>query len=74
MRRRHHGILGVDRRSAGEMKIPHAKLLTLPLFSTFFLPVSGAGLHGTFMPRWAMVAGAYLNINVVSANAGTHNH
>jgi hypothetical protein len=56
------------------MKIPHAKLLTLPLFSTFFLPVSGAGLHGTFMPRWAMVAGAYLNINVVSANAGTHNH
>ena len=53
------------------MKIPHAKLLTLPLFYAFFLPVSGAGLHGTFMPPWAMVVGAYLNINVVPAFAGT---
>jgi hypothetical protein len=25
MRRRHHRILGVDRRPAGEMEIPHAK-------------------------------------------------
>ena len=33
MRRRHHRILRMDRRSAGEMEIPHAQLLTLSLFS-----------------------------------------
>jgi hypothetical protein len=38
MRCRHHRVLGVDRRPAGEMEIPHAKLLTfviLWLFSGF---------------------------------------
>jgi hypothetical protein len=29
--RRHHGVLGMDRRPAGEMEIPHAKWLTLSL-------------------------------------------
>ena len=32
MRRRHHSVLGVDRGPAGEMEIPHAKLLTFLLF------------------------------------------
>ena len=29
--RRHHGVLGMDRRPAGEMEIPHKKWLTLSL-------------------------------------------
>jgi hypothetical protein len=36
MRGRHHRVLGVDRRSAGEMEISHAKMLTLSLFSMLF--------------------------------------
>ena len=35
MRRRHHRVLGVDRRPAGEMEIPHAKLLTFIVFRCF---------------------------------------
>ena len=42
MRRRHHRVLGVHRRSSGEMKISHAKLLTLMTLSAFL-----TGLDGT---------------------------
>jgi hypothetical protein len=41
MRRRHHRVLGVDRRPAGEMEIPHAKML----ISSFYRGFSIAGLH-----------------------------
>jgi hypothetical protein len=50
------------------MKIPHAKELTLSFcrcFSAFSVADVRRGLHGTFMPRWAMVGGAWLNINIV---------
>jgi hypothetical protein len=40
MRRRHHPILGVDRRPAGEMEIPHAKLLTFAAVFRIIPPVS----------------------------------
>jgi hypothetical protein len=46
MRRRHHCVLGVDRRPAGEMEIPHAKLLTLSCSRGFSI----AGLHDIFRP------------------------
>src|SRR3979490_3021116 len=55
MRRRHHRVLGVNRRSAREMEIPHAKLLTYRCYSAFSSPDSGAGLHGTFMRCSAML-------------------
>ena len=46
MRRRHHRVLGVDRRPAGEMEIPHAKLLT----SAVVLHAFPAGIGAA--PTW----------------------
>jgi hypothetical protein len=53
----------VDRRPAGEMEIPHARLLTFVILSLF----SGFGLHGTFMQGWAMAGGACQPTGVVTA-------
>src|SRR6266699_4628740 len=57
----------VDRPGRWKFLMPGCSLLAL--FSAFFPPISGAGLHGTFLPRWAMARGAYLNIHVVPAHA-----
>src|SRR5258706_13169972 len=49
MRGRHHRVLGVDRRSAREMEIPHSRLLALSPYCCFSAFSAGVITRG---PRW----------------------
>ena len=72
MRRRHHPILGVDRRPAGEMEIPHAKLLTSAAVFRIIPPVSARAYmaHSDGSGQWRGEMGAMF-LNAVPALAGT---
>jgi hypothetical protein len=78
MRRRHHRVLGVDRRSAGEMEIPHAKLLTLTLSVLCLssrLHWSGAitwHIHPAMGNAWEAMHPRQCHISAASSNYPIH--
>ena len=48
MRRRHHRVLGMDRRAAGEMEIPHREMLSFSVFSGHPAGRSGGFTDGSW--------------------------
>ena len=59
VRGRHHRVLGMDRRAAGEMEIPHRESFLSAFFYFLGIPQGGSGglsqtVLGIFIPRRAM--------------------